>query len=113
MVEEVEEGRPHTDTLRMFISHLFKVVGGQWRVSAVQAHERGADAIAVCLSRHAFGFVYIRHREGQPRIAGQPHALPGGFVRPTWFQVVAMQAVQPLQQLEEVVLVRVGEQLVS
>ncbi|MNP36706.1 hypothetical protein D3C76_1301140 [compost metagenome] len=29
MVEEVEEGRPHANTLRMFISQLLQVIGGQ------------------------------------------------------------------------------------
>ena len=50
---------------------------------------------------------------GDRTLAGQAHAPPGGLVRPTGFQVIAMQPVQPLQQLEEVVLVRFAKQLVG
>ncbi|MNV91191.1 hypothetical protein D3C71_1856590 [compost metagenome] len=113
VVEEVEEGRPYTDAMRMFIRHLFQVIGGQWRIGAVQPQERGNDAVALVLSGHSLGFVHVRYREGQPWVAGQAHAQPGGLVRPTRFQVIAMQPVQPLQQLEEVVLVRFAEQLVG
>lgn len=30
VVEKVEERRPYTDALRMFIGHLLQVIGGQW-----------------------------------------------------------------------------------
>ncbi|MNO73492.1 hypothetical protein D3C76_644590 [compost metagenome] len=113
VVEEVEERRPHTDTLRVFIRHLLQVIGGQGRIGAVQAHERGAHAIALRLPWQAFCLVHIRNREGQPWIAGKPHPQPGGCIWPTRLQVIAVQAVQPFQQLEEVVLVRLGEQLVG
>ncbi|MNE38925.1 hypothetical protein D3C80_1328440 [compost metagenome] len=113
VVEKVEEGRAYTDALRMFIGHLFQVVGGQWRIGAVQAQKRGNDAVAFLLSGHPLGFVHVRNREAQPWVAGQAHPPPGGFVWPTGFEVIAMQPVQPLQQLEEVVLMRLRQQLVG
>lgn len=79
----------------------------------MQAHECGADAVAVLRRRHALGFVYVRNRKGQPRVAGKPHAQTCGFVWPTRFQIITVQAVQALQQLEEVVLVCLGEQRVG
>ncbi|MNJ74459.1 hypothetical protein D3C77_713970 [compost metagenome] len=79
----------------------------------MQAHEGGAHAIAVSFPGHAFDLVYVGNRETQPRVTGKPHPQPGGLIWPAWFQVIPVQAVQAFQQLEEVVLVRLGEQLVG
>ena len=79
----------------------------------MQAHKGGAHAVAVFCPGHAFGFVHVGNRKGQPWVTGQPHAQPGGLVRPARFQVIPMQAVQALQQLVEVVLVCLGEQPVG
>ncbi|MCY1431563.1 hypothetical protein D9M71_475350 [compost metagenome] len=118
VIEEVEERGAYAQALRMLIRQLLQVVGRQWRIGTVQAHERGANAVAcllVCVGRRskALCFQYVRGGEVQPRITGKPHPLPRSSVWPTWLQVVTVQSVQPFQQLEEVVSVRLGKQRIG
>ncbi len=97
----------------MLVGHLFQVIDRQGRIRTMQPHEGRADTVTVGLRRHALGLVDIRGRKDQTRVVGEPHTPPRGLIRPTRLEVVAMQPVQALEQLEEVVSMRSGQQCVG
>ncbi|MNQ91831.1 hypothetical protein D3C85_1072290 [compost metagenome] len=79
----------------------------------MQAKERGLYVVVgTRAGRHALGQGHVGRGKPQAGIAAQAYTLALGLVAIPRFQVVVVQAVQLLQQPEEVVVLRIGQQAV-
>ncbi|MNS91608.1 hypothetical protein D3C72_1257050 [compost metagenome] len=113
VVEEVQERRAYAHALAVLIGQAVQVVARQWGIGAVQAEERRLYVVVGAgASRHALGHRHVGRGKAQACVAAQAHTLALGLVAVPGFQVVVVQAVQLLQQPEEVVVLRIGQQAV-
>ncbi|MOA01343.1 hypothetical protein D3C78_1207490 [compost metagenome] len=113
MIEKVQERRANATLLGLFPGQSIEVIGGQWRVAAVQAKEgrlHPVARIAAVVVNQAISLGHIGGWKAEPRLTLQTDTATRRRAQGQGFEVIAMQGVQLLQQTVERIVPRVGQQ---